>query len=126
MAMEILQAVWSGISSLIALFGLGVAIVSLRHSKQVQEQSLSFANLDQKIELAISRSLGLLEAKLESTFVNSKNLQLQLQVFEQKISGMNHRLRRNSVNQSIIQRALLEKGFRFEVRPGDSIDDDEP
>jgi hypothetical protein len=122
---EVLQAVWSGLSSVVALIGLITAIVSLRHSKVVQQESQAFANMDQKIELAISRSLGSLEAKLENTFVNSKNLQLQLEVYETKIIGMNHRLKRNSINQTIIQRALLAKGFRLEVRPGDEVEDDD-
>ena len=121
--MTALNTIWGGLSSLIALLGLAIAVVSLRHSHQVQEQALAFANLDQKIELAIQRFNDTLDAKLQATFVNAQNLKLQLDLYEQRLAGFDHRLRRNSINVTIVTRELMKKGYTLSMQPGDVIDD---
>jgi hypothetical protein len=47
---------------------------------------------------------------METTYANSKNLALQLLVFETKLEGLEHRVRRNSTNVTVIGRTLMQMG----------------
>lgn len=121
--MNVLGLVWGGISCFVAVCSLVVAVLAWRTSAAARLTSVAAQRLDEKIELAIQRFEKTLDTKLDATFVNAEKLKLQLEVFDTKLAGFDHRLKRNSVNMTIVTRELMKKGYTLAMQPGDVIDD---